>query len=137
MTTDKNNIPVIELIDVSDFPRITSDGYYPVVITHAQWEHPKTNRARLWVKFEVRDGPGKGAWLQRRFYQTEKSIRSLSYLCAAVGISGNLNDPRHLIGKELIVLVNLKNHRKRGTLIPEPNLFVPLGETKGVLYEND
>ena len=111
------------------FPGSSVTVITTVIITHAQWEHPKTNRARLSVQFEVTEEPSKGAWLRRRFYLTEKSVRSLSYLCAAVGITGKLGDPQVLIGKELIALVNLNNRNQKGTFIPEPNQFVPINKT--------
>ncbi|WP_419656035.1 DUF669 domain-containing protein [Desulfosarcina variabilis] len=131
MKSDETQFPVVELINVATFPRITRDGYYSMVITDAHWEHPKTNRPQLQIKFEVKEGPSKGARLHRRFYMTEKSLRSLSYLCAAVGIFGKLSDPHLLIGKELVALVNLKNGIRKGSPFPEPNQFVPLNSNTG------
>ena len=131
MIADKYRNPVIELYDVETFPRITSDGYYAVIITDARWVRPQTNRSNLWVRFEVVEGACKGAWLQRRFYLTEKSVKSISYLCAAVGIKGKLQDPRDLVGKNLTVQVNIKKDQRRGVFIPEPIFFLTLSEMKG------
>ena len=128
MKTDKDQSPVIELDDVETFPRITNDGYYTLAMTDAKWVHPQMNRLKLWVKFEVAEGSCKGARLQRGFYLTEKSVKSLSYLCAAVGIKGKLKDPNQLVGKKLVAQVNIRKDSSRAMLIPEPILFLPLSK---------
>ena len=94
----------IKLPEVHLVRRITTRGYYIVEIKRT-WKSPQRVRHLLCFEFEVIEGKFKGALITRCFPKSEGGLESLSCMCSAVGITGELKHPKLLIGKRLTVLI--------------------------------
>ena len=125
MKQNNDQFTPIKLAEVHFIQRITSQGYYNVEIKNA-WNKQDMGKPILWVEFEVIEGKSKGARIRRQFYQTDDTNKPLAYMCKAVGINGELEHPKLLIGERLTVLVIMKQNQNTGNLYPEIKLFLAL-----------
>ena len=93
---------------------ISRKGYYDCEVTDYQ-RKGSGGRPLLVVDFVVIKGRCEGFKLSAGFYYREmKGKIRLTHLCIAVGITGELEDPNHLIGKKLRVRVVPKTVEKGG-----------------------
>jgi len=125
MNQNNDQFIPIKLPEVHFAPRITSPGYYAVGIKDV-WEKQNKDERTLSEKFEVIAGKSKGTWIRRKFDLTEGGLTPLAYMCRAVGISDELENPQLLISKKLTVLVILNKSKNTGIIFPEIKLFFPL-----------
>ncbi len=80
---------------------ITRTGYYECIISDFIYKEHE-GRPLLVFTFLVTKGKCKGFQLSAGFYYLEpKGKMRLSYLCEAVGITGQLDDPKILVGKHI------------------------------------
>ena len=96
---------------------ISKKGYYPCEVT--RYGHKKCgDKPLMVVNFRVFEGKYKGFdQLSAGFYyETMGGKLRLTYLCEAVGITGQLSDPRELLGKRLKLRVVPKLKKQNGRL---------------------
>jgi hypothetical protein len=110
MEQEKYNFGPIKLINTSKY---MPKGYRTCEIMQAYYRILKGEKF-LTVEFQVAVGKYKGFKLTTNFYLNFKGKVRLSYLCTAVGISGELNNPAQLIGKKVKLRVVPKRNYYMG-----------------------
>ena len=92
---------------------IISDGYYICKISNVAHEIIN-GRQVIKVDFTVARGRCKGFKLSIKFFGDKTSTARLSHLCAAVGVTGKLENPEQIAGKLVKVLVKVEQDEHKG-----------------------
>jgi hypothetical protein len=100
----KQRINYSETIKLPDITKYMPKGYRNAVITQAKFQVQNGLKV-LCVEFEVAGGKYDGFQLSTLFFLNYKGRWRLSYLCKALGISGEVS-PSQLLGKKLKLRVS-------------------------------